>query len=138
MTDPSDNVAWLWYSDPFGVGATPHGIGFTYNGRLPGQYYDEEKGFHYNGMRDYDPQTGRYLQSDPIGVGGGVNTYAYVVDNPITRMDPLGLVPPYSAPLPPGLTDQDVNVQALCNAYNQSQTWASATTQWAHSMWDRM
>lgn len=45
---------------------------------------------HYNYFRDYDPQTGRYIESDPVGLGAGVNTYAYVSDNPIAMVDPLG------------------------------------------------
>ncbi|MDP2198128.1 MAG: RHS repeat-associated core domain-containing protein, partial [Sulfurimicrobium sp.] len=93
----------------------------TSNLRLPGQYWDEETGLHYNYFRDYDPGSGRYVQSDPIGtvlyrdmaakslaqhglmirpeVASQLyrpqpefnHPFAYVRGNPISRIDPLGL-----------------------------------------------
>ena len=59
--------------------------------RFPGQYYDEESGLHYNRHRYYDPQTAQYLSPDPLGLGGGVRPQGYV-DNPLSWVDPLGLM----------------------------------------------
>jgi RHS repeat-associated protein len=64
---------------------------YTYNLRFPGQYSLNESGLYYNYFRDYDPQTGRYIESDPIGLRGGINSYGFVGANPISRRDPFGL-----------------------------------------------
>ena len=92
----SDNkLEWRWDADPFGTAAVnqnPQGLGtFVYGLRFPGQYYMTETGLNQNYFRDYDPQVGRYIESDPIGLRGGRNTYAYVGGNPIGRRDPFGL-----------------------------------------------
>lgn len=89
-------IVWRWdEADPFGFTApnqNPSKLGvFIYNQRFPGQFFDKETNNHYNYYRDYDPILGRYLQSDPIGLAGGVNSYAYVGANPLSRIDPLGL-----------------------------------------------
>lgn len=64
-----------------------------FNLRFPGQYYDPETGKHYNYFRYYDPQTGRYITSDPVGLVGGLNTYAYAKSNPLVFIDQYGLEP---------------------------------------------
>ena len=71
------------------------GLSLHYSQRFPGQTYDAETGLHYNFHRDYNPQTGRYVQSDPIGLGGGMNSFAYVGGSPAAAWDILGYAPTY-------------------------------------------
>ena len=95
ITDTGGNVVWQWdNTDPFGNNAAnqnPSGQGqFSFPLRFAGQYYDRETNLHYNINRDYDPSIGRYIQSDPIGLQGGLNTYGYALQNPLSYTDPTG------------------------------------------------
>jgi RHS repeat-associated protein len=127
-TDANAVKVWGWDSDPFGATAAdsdPDGDGtdVTVNLRFPGQYFDAETGLYYNVFRYYDSATGRYLTSDPIGLAGGFNLFAYVANNPLQFIDPYGLEifffarpwwqilprvnpPPISQPKPPGWTQE--------------------------------
>jgi RHS repeat-associated protein len=99
ISDPaSKKLVWRWDGEAFGNSLADEdpsktGKKFSYNLRFPGQYFDKETGKHYNYFRDYDPATGRYIESDPIGLAGGINTYGYVEGNPVSYADPSGLCP---------------------------------------------
>jgi RHS repeat-associated protein len=111
ITDGSQNVLWQlpYQSNPWSE-TTPVSNGYAYNLRFPGQYFDTETENLYNVNRYYNNATGRYLQSDPIGLHGGVSTYAYVGNSPLSHTDRLGLqaieaMPePVTDPAPAGAT----------------------------------
>ncbi len=91
ITDQNQAIVWTVDVQAFGTAVTSGAL--TFNVRFPGQYFDQETGLHYNYLRYYDPTTGRYITSDPIGLAGGLNTYSYVGGNPLVYVDPLGLLP---------------------------------------------
>lgn len=93
-------TVWRWALEGSAFGQHPaeadvdgDGVALEFNLRYPGQYYDSATGWHYNYFRDYEPATGRYVQSDPIGLEGGVGIYVYSFSNPLLNSDPSGLIP---------------------------------------------
>lgn len=90
ITNASKSTVWRANNYDFDR-VVAYGSADWYNLGFPGQYYDSEKDSYYNYFRDYDPKTGRYIQSDPLGLSAGVNTYSYVSSNPVNMYDPFGL-----------------------------------------------
>lgn len=99
MTNSTGATVWKASYEPFGratVNEDPDGNGILVknNVGLPGMYRDMETGYYYVWHRFYDPGSGRWISSDPIGLAGGLNTYAYVSSNPLRFTDPWGLWSP--------------------------------------------
>ncbi|WP_163836819.1 RHS repeat protein [Spartinivicinus ruber] len=95
-TNQQKQTLWSWESDAFGVGEANEDVDgnsqkTVVSLRFPGQLADTESGLFYNYYRDYDPTLGRYIESDPIGLAGGLNTFVYVSNNPLKFIDPDGL-----------------------------------------------
>ena len=94
----NNSTVWRWPLETSAFGQHPaqpdpdgDGQALTFNLRYPGQYFDAESGLHYNYFRDYEAGTGRYIESDPIGLDGGISTYGYVANQPLSLTDPQGL-----------------------------------------------
>jgi RHS repeat-associated protein len=96
VVNASNQAVWKWDSAPFGETTanerpTPSiATNFAFNLRFPGQQFDAETALHYNYFRDYEPSVGRYVQSDPIGLEGGINAFVYA-DDPLQELDLFGL-----------------------------------------------
>jgi RHS repeat-associated protein len=129
VDQPRNAVIWGWDSKGEAFGNTwpaedvdGDGVSFVLDMRFPGQRSDAAGGLYYNYFRDLDPDAGRYVESDPIGLSGGISTYSYVAGSPLMRIDPLGLAcksvagvtrceypngPIFVLPTPPGFQDFD-------------------------------
>ncbi|MBT4160597.1 MAG: RHS repeat protein [Gammaproteobacteria bacterium] len=92
VTDSEGRTVWQARQTPFGeIELLTEGLRMPM--RFPGQYADPESGYSYNYFRDYDPTLGRYIQSDPIGLAGGINPLVYALLSPKMFSDKQGLCP---------------------------------------------
>jgi RHS repeat-associated protein len=99
LTDEQGNISASYAYDTFGnaieeTGSLAHNQPFTYCG-LYG-VMREGGGLYFMKRRYYDAVTGRFIQKDPIGIIGGLNVYTYAGNNPVTYMDPEGLMGPFA------------------------------------------
>jgi len=90
LTNEKGAVVWSASYDVYGNISQSHVKETENYFRFQGQYWDHETGLCYNRFRYYDPDLGRYITQDPIGLEGGFNPY-YYTDNPVNWVDPLGL-----------------------------------------------
>jgi RHS repeat-associated protein len=90
VEDEAGAEVWRALIEPYGRVEIAPNATIAFNLRFPGHYHDPETGLHYNRFRYYDPALGRYLQSDPWGITGGYNLYAYR-PNPLQKVDVRGL-----------------------------------------------
>ena len=95
-TNKEGSITWKAVQEAFGAMSALNQSRIIMNLRFPGQYYDAETGTHYNFHRDYKPNAGRYVQSDPIGLEGGINLFSYAKNNSLINTDSLGLLVKWS------------------------------------------
>ena len=119
ITDSAKKVVWSQKQAVFGSmiindDVDANGEALTFNFRFPGQYEDLETGFYYNFYRTYDPSIGRYIQSDPIGLEGDINTYLYAKARPLSLTDYFGL---FCMHLPSSIADKK-------RTYQEGEDWS--------------
>ncbi len=90
LTDAQGKTIWEADYGSFGRARVDAGSRIKNHIRFPSQYHDEETGLHYNRYRYYEPETGRYLSKDPIGLERGKNQFGYVDGNPLSFVYPTG------------------------------------------------
>ena len=117
ITNAARQKRWTWESAPYGdtfPSENPQALGaYKYNLRFPGQYFDAETNHHYNHHRDYESTSGRYVQSDPIGLAGGINAYGYALSQPTKYVDPTGkfvIILPFIPAISVGLADIGIGI----------------------------
>ncbi|EBJ0820452.1 hypothetical protein DON49_08310 [Salmonella enterica] len=122
VTAADGTLVWAGYIRGFGENAADisnSGAYFHQPLRLPGQYFDDETGLHYNLFRYYAPECGRFVSQDPIGLNGGINLYQYA-PNPLSWIDPWGLI---GKPLNSPLTDKWLDKGGSIWQEIDGQTW---------------
>ena len=118
---------WNWNPDAFGRWDPVGSI--EMNLRFPGQYYDEQSKLFYNHNRYYNPELGRYMEPDPIGLEGGLNMFAYAGSNPVMNVDPSGL---YGVTINGQYVNGTFDISQPETYKNLTSTYVPAPTSFAH------
>ncbi|WP_243051983.1 RHS repeat-associated core domain-containing protein [Escherichia coli] len=135
VTAADGTLVWAGYQAGFGENRgdiSNSGAYFEQPLRLPGQYYDEETGLHYNLFRYYAPECGRFISQDPIGLLGGLNLYAYA-PNPLSWIDPLGLSAASDLPQLKGRSPGAIGSILTDNGFNLDKQTSTGNQTWSHA-----
>ncbi|MED0363176.1 RHS repeat-associated core domain-containing protein, partial [Escherichia marmotae] len=133
MTDSDGKIVWETGYQVWGntIQEKDHGR-VEQNLRYQGQYLDRETGLHYNLHRYYDPDVGRFIVTDPIGLAGGLNLYAYA-PNPLGWIDPLGLSAASDLPQLKGRSPGAIGSILTDNGFNLDKQTSTGNQTWSHA-----